>query len=197
MEPALLRTLAPGRVFGGGGERRAAQLSSRRLWSGLYWRARGRGQPGSGFSFLLDPMTRRRRRQRRRRCSATPRRAAPPGGLGPPLPSADVHMLPHLSSEILIWKANSPPFVRAALSPLAGLQRRNEQQLARRPVLGSCVPRSDECVICCLFSARFCSASNRPRTHTRPVCVTHLAMAHGSRLQEGKEKKKKRSSERR
>lgn len=103
-------------------------------------------------------------------------------------------MLPHLSSEILIWKANSPPFVRAALSPLAGLQRRNEQQLARRPVLGSCVPRSDECVICCLFSARFCSASNRPRTHTRPVCVTHLAMAHGSRLQEGKEKEKKKEA---
>lgn len=51
--------------------------------------------------------------------------------------SADVHMLPHLSSEILIWKANSPSFVRGALSPLAGVQSRNEQQLARRPVLGA------------------------------------------------------------
>lgn len=100
--------------------------------------------------------------------------------------SAHIHMLPHLSSEILIWMANSPTFVRGALSPLAGVQSCNEQQLARRPVLRSCIPHPDECVICCLFRTRFCSDSNRPRTHTRPVCVTHLAMAHSSCLQDKK-----------
>lgn len=156
-------------------ERGAAQLSSRRLSSGVYWRARGGGRAGSGFSFLLDPRRRGDSPSKRR-----PRRARTSG------PSADVHMRPHLSSEILIWKANSPSFVRGALSPLARVQSCNEQQLAPRPVLGSCIPHSDECVICCLFSTRFCSASNRPRTHTRPVCVTHLAMAHSSRLQEKK-----------
>lgn len=44
-----------GRVFL---ERGAAQLSSRRLSSGVYWRARGGGQAASGFSLLSDPMSR-------------------------------------------------------------------------------------------------------------------------------------------
>lgn len=73
--------------------------------------------------------------------------------------------------------ANSPTFVRGAVSPLAGVQSCNEQQLAGGPVLGSRIPHPDECVICCLFRTRFCLDPGRPRTHTRPVCVTHLAPA--------------------
>lgn len=181
LEPALLHILVPGRLarrrFFWSGERRSCRADACR--AGF---ARGRGQTGSGFSFLLDQMTRE---------DAAPQQwdGSPPDGVRRARTSglsADVHMLPHLSSEILIWMANSPSFVRGALSPLAGVQCCNEQQLARRPVLRSGVPLPDECVICCLFSTRFCSASNRPRTHPRPVCVTHLAMALSSRLGEKK-----------
>ncbi|KAI9521375.1 hypothetical protein NQZ68_007690 [Dissostichus eleginoides] len=34
-----------------------------------------------------------------------------------------------------------------ALSPVAGIQFCNEQQLAQRPVLGSCIPHPDECPV--------------------------------------------------
>lgn len=40
---------------------------------------------------------------------------------------------------------------------MASIQFCNEQQLALRPVLGSCIPHTDECVICCLFGIPFCS----------------------------------------
>lgn len=91
------------------------------------------------------------------------------------------HTLAHLSSEKLILKANSPSFVRGALSPVAGIQFCNEQQLARRAVLGSCIPHPDECVICCLFSTRFCSdseLSSITHTYSASVFVAYLLLVH-------------------
>lgn len=182
LAPALLHILASGRLasfFGAGSSAAVEQTSVEQGFTGEL------GEEGSQVQ--VSPSFQIRRAETpppRYGATSRPRNAARRARTS--APSADVHMLPHLSSEILIWKANSPSFVRGALSPLAGVQCCNEQQLARRPVLGSCIPHSDECVICCLFSARFCSAPNRPRTHTRPVCVTHLAMARSARLQEEK-----------